>query len=114
MAKKNALFIFGLILFFAFSASAMNEASPRHMSMHNDMLASVTTHHSDKANVITDKTARERMTLYMDTQSQAGYHLDNFRDKGKYYIADVISPKGELLNRLVVNKKTGNVYFAKK
>ena len=112
MVKKAAIFIFGLTLFFVLPVSAAMGAynTVGHMTNHK---AHIATHNSKSVRTMDSKTALSRMKMYMYAETDAGYQLKNFTDDGSYYKADILSPEGTLLNKLVVNKKTGHVYFTK-
>lgn len=142
MVKKTTIFILGLTFFSAISVSAqmgghgghnsgghmkthsgsnsnnmgqMTEHDSEHGTNHQHMHTSEDMDHNTQNNhMIDSKAAQQKMRIYLDTVGARSKRLENFRDKGSHYIADVVNPKGRLLNRLVVNKKTGNVYFTKK
>ena len=122
MSKKTVFFTFCFVLFFSLAVSAATggNSTDGHMMMvnHNGMMTKHTkhmaTHNSNTTQTMTLKTAKTEMKMYMDTNSQGGYELKNFTDDGSYFRADVLSPEGTLQNEIVVNKKTGVVYFSKK
>jgi len=107
MSNKNVIFIFSTALFFALSVTTL-------MTGCSTTADHMTTSQSDSAQKMDLETAKARMKMYMDLRSQAGYELKNYTEDDSHFRADVLSPEGTLLNEIVVNKKTGVVYFTNK
>ncbi len=107
MSNKNLIFIFGTALFLAFSVTAL-------MTGCSTTAAHMTTSQSDSAQKMDLETAKAKMKMYMDINSQGGYELKKYTEDDLHFRADVLSPEGTLQNEIVVNKKTGAVYFTKK
>ena len=107
MSNKNLIFIFGTALFFAVSVSAL-------MTGCSTTADNMTTSQSDSAQKMDLETAKAKMKMYMDLKSQSGYELRNYTEDDSHFRADVLSPEGTLVNEIVVNKKTGVVYFTNK
>ena len=121
MSKKTSIFTFFLVLFFSLAVSAAmggNNTSGHMMGDHNGTMTTHTKHmamhNSSNTKMIDNETAKTMMKMYMKNRSQGGYRLKNFTDDGEYFKADVMSPGGTLVNKLVVNKKNENIYFTKK
>ena len=110
MSKKYVVYIFSIALLFSLSVSALMTGCATTGSNTDQM----STSHSGSAQMIDSKKARTMMEIYMDAKSAAGYVIKNFKDDDTHYRADVMNSEGTLMNRIVVNKETGKVYFTKK
>ena len=131
MARQISILIFGFILFLALSVSAGmgGHVSGGHMGIHSDSMShnmnQMTGHGSDHhymdgygnmdhkshgTQMMDMGTAQQMMERYMDNIAPGANHFQNFKDKGSYYCTDVFSHKGKLMDKLAIDKKTGNIH----
>jgi hypothetical protein len=42
------------------------------------------------------------------------YHLEDLKNRGRYYMAKIVRPDGSIANELLVDKQNGTVHFLRK
>ncbi len=132
MKKRIIYFITGSALVLSVPVLAMmSSGSAGHMSTHNSSITGHTEHMtgngfdhdtihsqthdavhgdlSENSHMMDAETAQRMIKTYMDEKAPGAYHLMNFEDSGTAYCTDVFSHEGKLMDRLIIDKKTGNI-----
>jgi hypothetical protein len=56
------------------------------------------------------QTAETMVRGYMQNQSKGSWRMGSQTDGGSYYMTDIMGPNGEVINQVLVDKKTGSIH----
>jgi hypothetical protein len=48
----------------------------------------------------------------VDDKIDSGYTVEGLKNRGRYYTASIVDTEGNVIQKLIVDKQTGDVHFA--
>jgi len=132
MLKKISIFTLSILFITVIQASAMEKGSGSHghdsnhknsMMKHSEtMMKNDGNNPHDHSNHqemnksgmeekdMAKEAARKRLGNYMAERKTGMYHIGDLNDRGTHYTADVHSHEGKLIDKVMIDKKSGNVH----